>query len=252
MPENPKLVGRALALLVVAALAFAAMSVAGASGASAGPNCPNPNVVRGTAGDDVLNGTPGNDLLLGGRGDDTMNGLGGDDCVFGGRGEDTVQGGEGNDRVRGGPGDDVTDGGTLGCCQTGDDEVYGGPGADTVFASDFGLQLLYGGPGRGVNWPYFLAVLRAPVGTAAPAISGGAGLGQPLSCSRGAWAGDLAGASLFRAPQSFAYQWIRGGSDIGGATLRTFTPTTPGSYACRVTAINRAGGTSHTSAVLVV
>ena len=75
---------------------------------------------------------------------------------------------------------------------------------------------------------------------------------QPLSCSRGAWAGDLAGASLFRAPQSFAYQWIRGGSDIGGATLRTFTPTTPGSYACRVTAINRAGGTSQTSAVLVV
>lgn len=114
------------------------------------------------------------------------------------------------------------------------------------------VDVLYGGPGRGVNWPYFLAVLRAPVGTAAPAISGGAGLGQPLSCSRGAWAGDLAGASLFRAPQSFAYQWIRGGSDIGGATLRTFTPTTPGSYACRVTAINRAGGTSQTSAVLVV
>ena len=74
------------------------------------------------------------------------------------------------------------------------------------------VDVLYGGPGRGVNWPYFLAGPCSGRTCGTRDIGRGAGLGQPLSCSRGAWAGDLAGASLFRAPQSFAYQWIRGGS----------------------------------------
>jgi DNA-binding beta-propeller fold protein YncE len=114
------------------------------------------------------------------------------------------------------------------------------------------VDTLYGGSGLGVNWPRFLALLRVPLGTGAPAISGGGQLGQRLSCSRGAWAADLVGSFLYRAPQSFAYQWTLGGSDIGGATLAAYTPTAPGSYTCRVIATNRAGSTAQTSAAVAV
>jgi DNA-binding beta-propeller fold protein YncE len=114
------------------------------------------------------------------------------------------------------------------------------------------VDTLYSGTGQGVNWPRFLAVLRAPLGTGAPAISGGGQLGQRLSCSRGAWAADLVGSFLFRAPQSFTYQWALGGSDISGATLAAYTPTASGSYTCRVIATNRAGSTAQTSAAVAV
>jgi hypothetical protein len=103
-----------------------------------------------------------------------------------------------------------------------------------------------------VNGPGFLALLCVPLGAGAPAISGGGRLNQQLFCSRGAWAADLLGSYLYRAPQSFAYQWQLGGSDIGGATLSAYTPTAPGSYTCRVTATNAAGGTAQTSTAFAV
>jgi DNA-binding beta-propeller fold protein YncE len=99
------------------------------------------------------------------------------------------------------------------------------------------------GPGEGN--PLFAALLRAPNGTAPPAIS--SGTGDELSCSRGTWAPDLLGAFLFRAPQNFAYQWLQDGDEIPGATDSTFTPTESGSYSCRVTASNEAGSASQTS-----
>lgn len=114
------------------------------------------------------------------------------------------------------------------------------------------VETLYSGSGRGVNWPNFLAVLRAPLGSGAPAISGGGSPGQPLRCSRGTWAADLLGSFLYRAPQSFRYQWALDGSDIGGATLAAYTPTAPGSYTCRVTATNQAGSTAQPSAAVAV
>ena len=122
------------------------------------------------------------------------------------------------------------------------------------------------GSAQGVDNPIALAVLRAPVGTAAPTVSwglilddqpfGGLGfggshsgpLGQRLTCSRGSWAPDLLGAFLYRAPQSFAYQWRLNGNDIAGANQSSYTPTAAGSYSCRVTATNRAGSASQTSA----
>src|SRR5438067_188926 len=58
-------------------------------------------------------------------------------------------------------------------------------------------------PSTTENNPFFLALLRAPVGLAPPTVSGGAGAGSRLSCSRGSWAGDLVGAFLYRAPRSF-------------------------------------------------
>jgi DNA-binding beta-propeller fold protein YncE len=135
--------------------------------------------------------------------------------------------------------------------------IYWANGGDNTIrgaslAGGGSVDTLYGGSGLGVNLPRFLALLRAPLGTGAPAISGGGQLGQPLSCSRGAWAADLAGSFLYRAPQSFTYQWILGGSDISGATLAAYTPTAPGSYTCRVTATNRAGSTAQTSAAVTV
>ena len=96
----------------------------------------------------------------------------------------------------------------------------------------------------------FVALLRAPMGTAPPAIS--SGVGEELSCSQGSWAPDLLGAFLFRAPRSFVNQWLLGGSEIVGATASTFTPTEPGDYTCRVTASNHAGSASQTSAAFVV
>lgn len=146
------------------------------------------------------------------------------------------------------------------------------------------VETLYG-PANWTGGPSALAVLRAPVGTGPPVISwalvlpdefsaglgggpgggpeGGAGgwqfggghsgpLGQRLSCSRGSWAPDLLGSFLYRAPQSFAYQWRLNGADIGGANAPQYTATTPGSYACRVTATNRAGSASQTSAAFTV
>jgi DNA-binding beta-propeller fold protein YncE len=114
------------------------------------------------------------------------------------------------------------------------------------------VDALYSGSGRGVDWPRFIAVHRAPLGTGAPAITGGGQLGQRLSCSKGAWAADLVGSFLCRAPQSFAYQWALGPSDLSGATLAAYTPTAPGSYTCRVIATNRAGSTAQTSAAVAV
>ena len=121
---------------------------------------------------------------------------------------------------------------------------------------------------QGVSSPTALALLRAPVGTGAPTIVwslildggpfgdlgfGHAGpLDQRLSCTRGTWAADLPGSRLYRAPQSFAYQWRLNGTDIGGATAADYTPSAPGSYTCRVTATNQAGSAAQTSAPFTV
>jgi hypothetical protein len=95
--------------------------------------------------------------------------------------------------------------------------------------------------------PRFLALLRAPSGVRAPQIAGGSSAGPVLTCSQGAWAPDLLGAFLYRAPQSLAYQWSRDGVEIGGATETSYTAHVPGDYRCRVTATNEAGSTSQTS-----
>jgi DNA-binding beta-propeller fold protein YncE len=94
----------------------------------------------------------------------------------------------------------------------------------------------------------FLALDRAPNGISAPAISGESAVGSVLSCSQGAWASDLPGAFLYRAPEAFAYQWIRDDADIAGATAGLYTVFAPGDYRCRVTASNHVGDTSQTSA----
>ena len=66
------------------------------------------------------------------------------------------------------------------------------------------------------------------------------------------WAADQPGSFLYRAPQSFVYQWRLNGTDIGGATAAAYTPNSPGTYTCRVTATNRAGSAAQTSATVTL
>lgn len=83
----------------------------------------------------------------------------------------------------------------------------------------------------------------APASTAKPAVSGSPVAGRTLSCSQGSWSGST--------PQTYAYQWLRSGGAIAGATRSTYTVTAADagrSLACRVTASNSAGSASATSA----
>jgi hypothetical protein len=126
-----------------------------------------------------------------------------------------------------------------------------------------------------VSFPAGLALLRAPIGTVPPTIGWqfvltdgpfpGPHFGPPvpdfdhleqrLACSPGTWAPDLLGSFLYRTPQSFTYQWIRNGIDLTDPpdpTKPYYTPTVAGSYSCRVTATNRAGSATQTSAAFAV
>ena len=105
------------------------------------------------------------------------------------------------------------------------------------------VSTLFGGEGASL----FAALVKAPVNTGRPAISGGAKVGKELTCQNGTWAPDLLASFLFRAPASFAYQWKKNGSTI--ATGPTFTPNLAGDYTCTVTATNQAGDTLQTSSV---
>lgn len=100
--------------------------------------------------------------------------------------------------------------------------------------------------------PSFPALLLAPAAAGAPTISGGGTVGQALACSQGSWAADMPEGVLYQAPQSFAYQWLRGGAPVAGANAASFTPTEGGSYTCQVTASNAAGATTQTSAATTV
>lgn len=100
--------------------------------------------------------------------------------------------------------------------------------------------------------PWMLALLRAPLGTGSPQISGSAGIGQTLTCSAGTWAPDLLSGFLYRAPRSLAYQWTVGGAPIPGATTSSVLVSSPGEYRCAQTASNAAGSTTQTSAPVTI
>jgi hypothetical protein len=106
--------------------------------------------------------------------------------------------------------------------------------------------------GATLNGPTFPALLRAPAAAGPPVVSGAGGLGAALSCSAGQWEADLPGAFLSRAPQTLSYTWQLGANDIPGAGAASFTPTQPGSYTCRVTAVNAAGSTVQGSTAVQV
>ena len=91
--------------------------------------------VRGSDGDDVIDGDHGQNILEGNDGDDIIRGHNGNDNLSGGTdrdilwgdvGNDVVSGDEGNDELRGGLGTDTLNGGD------GDDRIRGEQGNDTI------------------------------------------------------------------------------------------------------------------------
>jgi SPP1 family predicted phage head-tail adaptor len=82
-----------------------------------------------------------------------------------------------------------------------------------------------------------------PVNAVAPVVSGGSGLGDVLTTTTGTWTG-------YPASFSYAYQWRRNGSNIGGATASSYTIVAGDSAAsitCLVTATNAEGSTAQAS-----
>ena len=82
------------------------------------------DTLNGDVGNDVLNGGDGRDILSGSGGDDRLNGDSGDDRLFGGAGNDVLEGGAGNDYLQGDAGNDIY--------------LFGrGSGQDTIYNADF-------------------------------------------------------------------------------------------------------------------
>jgi len=86
------------------------------------------------------------------------------------------------------------------------------------------------------------APTSAPSNASVPVVTGTAQEGEILTSTTGTWNND---------PTSFAYQWQRGTSNIGGATSSTYTVVTAdvgSTLRCVVTATNAVGATAANSA----
>jgi hypothetical protein len=92
----------------------------------------------------------------------------------------------------------------------------------------------------------FASFSEPPLNTALPQISGTPAAGQTLACSTGSWSGST--------PQSYAYQWLRNGTPVGGATAASYVvaPADAGQqFACTVTARNLAAATASATSAAV-
>lgn len=85
--------------------------------------------------------------------------------------------------------------------------------------------------------------LAAPTNVVKPAISGVAQVGQVLTAYPGEWTGT----------PTYTYQWKKGGTNISGATAKTYTPVSgdvAGILTVAVTGTNAVGNATATSAGL--
>jgi hypothetical protein len=85
-----------------------------------------------------------------------------------------------------------------------------------------------------------------PVNTAAPVASGTGTVGQNLTVTNGTWQ---------YAPTGYAYQWLRNGANILGATNAVYAlvgADSGNNVSCQVTATNPAGSTVATSNAIAV
>jgi DNA-binding beta-propeller fold protein YncE len=103
-------------------------------------------------------------------------------------------------------------------------------------------------PSAPVDGPQDPIIVKSPTGTGAPVVTRDAKVRSALACSAGSWGADAPGGYVYQAPRTLAYQWTQNGAAIPGATATTLTVTTPGSYACVVTAANPLGTAAQTSA----
>lgn len=82
-----------------------------------------------------------------------------------------------------------------------------------------------------------------PANTASPVASGTGAFGSAITVTDGTWTGNPS--------PSFTYQWKRGGTNIGGATTNSYTPSYPTdnnvSITCTVTGTNAVGSANATS-----
>ena len=86
-----------------------------------------------------------------------------------------------------------------------------------------------------------------PFNTIAPVVSGTNTVGSILTTTNGTWSGST--------PITYTYQWLRNGSNIGGATSSTYTLVTADTsnvVSCRVTATNSVGSANATSNILTI
>ncbi len=100
------------------------------------------NSIKGTEGDDKLNGGYHNDRMFGLGGNDSLKGRQGNDFLDGGAGRDKLYGGRGNDTLSGGAGDDYLSGGS------GNNRLFGGSGNDTLASRRGTNDFLDGGSGN--------------------------------------------------------------------------------------------------------
>jgi ABC-type amino acid transport substrate-binding protein len=100
-------------------------------------------VIKGTFGNDNLNGTENEDIIQSFYGNDTINGQGGDDFIQGGHGIDSIFGGTGSDRLEGNFGDDIIYG------NEGSDYIDGGTGNDQL-EGGAEFDILIGGLGNDI------------------------------------------------------------------------------------------------------
>ena len=99
--------------------------------------------ISGDSGNNVIRGTAGDDVICAGGGRDTIRGLGGNDLIYGGAGHDDIRGNAGNDRLIGGRGIDVLRGG-LG------NDLARGKGQNDTIRGYNGRDRLAGGGGDDV------------------------------------------------------------------------------------------------------
>jgi hypothetical protein len=83
-----------------------------------------------------------------------------------------------------------------------------------------------------------LGTVLPPANTTAPAVTGTGAVGNTLTCTTGIWT---------LSPTSYAYQWMRNGAKISGATASTYkliAADSTHSIACMVTAFTAGGSAS--------
>jgi hypothetical protein len=114
----------------------------------------------------------------------------------------------------------------------------------TSLAGANSISVIQGSSTSGIN---AALVPSAPTNTATPTITGTPAAGQALTCSNGSWTGE---PSL-----KFTYQWLHNGSAISGANGSIYgvqTSDQGASLTCKVTASNKYGTASVTSAAVFV
>ena len=118
-----------------------------------------------------------------------------------------------------------------------------GNAANTKFTNDILLLVNAGKSGNltplamGNAITASLSQFLPPVNTSVPAVTGTGTVGQTLTCTNGNWT---------YVPTEYTYQWLRGATQITGATASTYVlvaADSGSSISCRVTATNAAGST---------